>query len=109
MAISRRTVLRQLSAGATAVVGIPSLARAGSVERALGGAAEALESGAPVRLHQNENPFGPSPRALAAIRDSTARIAGRYPDGTHASLRTALASLHNVDADQVVLGAGSEE
>jgi histidinol-phosphate aminotransferase len=102
MAISRRTLFRHLGAGTAAAIGFPSLARAGEV-------VDAGESAAPVRLHRNENPFGPSPRVLAAIQDSTARIAGRYPDKADASLRTTLASLHRVYADQVVLGAGSDE
>jgi histidinol-phosphate aminotransferase len=102
MAISRRTLFRHLGAGTAAAIGLPSLARAGD-------GVGVVESAGPVRLHRNENPFGPSPRALAAIRDSTAGIAGRYPDSTEASLRKTLATLHRVYPDQVVLGAGSDE
>jgi histidinol-phosphate aminotransferase len=109
MAISRRTLFRHLSAGTAAAIGIPSLARAAAVEPLLSGSTDALESSSPVRLHRNENPFGPSPRAVATIRDASTRVTARYPDGTDASLRKALASLHRVYADQVVLGAGSDE
>jgi histidinol-phosphate aminotransferase len=66
-------------------------------------------SGGPVRLHRNENPFGPSPRVLAAIRDAATATTGRYPDDAGALLRKRLATLHHVYADQVVLGAGSDE
>jgi len=109
MAISRRMLFRQLSAGTAAALGFPSIVRAAGVPSAAGASVEALESGVPVRLHRNENPFGPSPRVLAAIRNETARVAGRYPDGADAALGKALASLHRVYADQVVLGAGSDE
>ena len=34
----------------------------------------------PVRLHRNENAYGPSPRAIAAIQESVADVANRYPD-----------------------------
>ena len=102
-------LFRQLSAGTAAALGFPSIVRAAGVPSAAGASVEALESGVPVRLHRNENPFGPSPRVLAAIRNETARVAGRYPDGADAALGKALASLHRVYADQVVLGAGSDE
>ena len=108
MAISRRTLFRHLSAGTAAALGLPSIARAG-VGSAGSGAVHALETGGPVRLHRNENTFGPSPRVIAAIREDTARIAARYPDGTDSELRKALAHHHHVYADQVVLGAGSDE
>ena len=109
MAISRRTLFRHLSAGTAAAIGLPSLARAAGVEPLSSGSTDALEGSGPVRLHRNENPFGPSPRAVAAIRDASTRVTARYPDGAAASLRKALASLHRVYADQVVLGAGSDE
>jgi histidinol-phosphate aminotransferase len=105
MAISRRTLFRQLGAGTAAAIGLPSLARAADIDAAT----DAVARGGPIRLDRNENPFGPSPRVLTAIRDAASRNAGRYPDATRASLRTAVASLHGVYVDQVVLGAGSDE
>jgi len=109
MAISRRTLFRQLSAGTAAALGLPSLARAGGLASAVSESVDVLAGGGPVRLHRNENPFGPSSRVLVAIRDETVRVASRYPDGTDAALRKALAGFHHVYADQVVLGAGSDE
>jgi histidinol-phosphate aminotransferase len=103
--ISRRTLFRQLGAGTAAAIGLPSLAHAADPDRAF----DAVERGAPIRLDRNENPFGPSPRTLTAIRDAASRTVGRYPDAAHVSLRTALATLHGVYVDQVVLGAGSDE
>jgi len=105
VAISRRALFRQLGAGTAAAIGLPSLARAADLD----GTIDAIERGGLVRLDRNENPFGPSPRVLTAIREAASRNMGRYPDAIRASLRTALASLHGVYVDQVVLGAGSDE
>jgi len=65
-----------------------------------------------VKLDGNENPYGPSPRAVEALRRLGAdALAGahRYPDPEQRRLRTALAARHNVDAACVVAGAGSDE
>ncbi len=105
MTISRRTLFRQLGAGTAAAIGLPSLARAADLDRSI----DTVERGLPIRLDRNENPFGPSSRVLTAVREAASRSAGRYPDAAHASLRTALAVLHGVYVDQVVLGAGSDE
>lgn len=61
-----------------------------------------------VKLSSNENPYGPSPAALKAFTDSAAGLA-RYPDGTAAALRAALAEKHGFDAEGIVCGAGSDE
>ena len=61
-----------------------------------------------VKLASNENPLGPSPRALKAIRDSAGR-AHRYPDSQGHDLRNALAERLGFPSDQIVLGNGSTE
>lgn len=61
-----------------------------------------------VKMASNENPLGPSPRAVEAIQRATARI-HRYPDGSGYALRQALASRHGFAPSQVVLGNGSTE
>jgi histidinol-phosphate aminotransferase len=61
-----------------------------------------------VQLNSNENPYGPSPAALAAAADLQA-AASRYPDAVEDKLRDAIAALHRVEPDQVVLGCGSGE
>lgn len=61
-----------------------------------------------VRLSANENPYGPSPAALAAMRDAFA-IAGRYPDDEFDLLTADIAKLHGVSADEILLGDGSSE
>ncbi|HUI43062.1 MAG TPA: histidinol-phosphate transaminase [Terriglobia bacterium] len=70
------------------------------VERELGHAA--------IKLASNENPLGPSPLAVEAVRRSVER-ASFYPDGGGYYLREKLAARHGLDMDQVILGAGSTE
>jgi len=61
-----------------------------------------------IKLASNENPRGPSPKALAAISAAAADIT-RYPDGNAYALKQALARRFDVDADQIVLGNGSND
>jgi len=61
-----------------------------------------------VKLASNENPRGPSPRALAAIAQAAADIT-RYPDGNAYALKQALAAKLGVAAEEVVLGNGSND
>ncbi len=71
-------------------------------------ATQAPAPGAPILLDSNENPYGPSERARAAMTRSQA-VASRYPDGQETALTEALARLHGVAPEQVVLGCGSGE
>jgi histidinol-phosphate aminotransferase len=59
-------------------------------------------------LGSNENPFGPSPRAIAAIETALPELL-RYPDPKGGALKAALATHHGVDAAQITLGNGSHE
>jgi len=61
-----------------------------------------------VKLASNENPLGPSPKALAAMSASLAS-ANLYPDGGAFYLREALAGKLGVSRDELILGAGSNE
>jgi histidinol-phosphate aminotransferase len=61
-----------------------------------------------IGLDSNENPYGPSPRALAAMTRSQS-AAARYPDAKEQELQEALARLHGVTPEQVILGCGSGE
>lgn len=61
----------------------------------------------PIRLNRNENAYGPSPLAVAVLRESLNEL-NRYPDAEDA-LRDKLAALHKIKAEQVVLGCGSSE
>jgi len=62
-----------------------------------------------VKLNTNEHPFGPSPRALEAIRAETSDVLRLYPDPNSDRLREALAKRFSVGADQVFVGNGSDE
>jgi histidinol-phosphate aminotransferase len=61
-----------------------------------------------IKLASNENPLGPSPKAVAAIR-SVASGLHRYPDGASFELRERLARRLGVAGDQLVFGAGADE
>ena len=61
-----------------------------------------------VQLNSNENPYGPSPRALEALTRSQ-RVASRYPDALEDEVVAAIARLHSVTPEQVILGCGSGE
>lgn len=60
------------------------------------------------KLASNENPLGPSPLALHAIREALPEI-HRYPDGAGRLLREAIARHHGLSPEHVVLGNGSNE
>lgn len=62
-----------------------------------------------VKLNTNENPYGPSPRALAAIADAANNSLRLYPDPTALPLRQAIAARHDLDPDEVFIGNGSDE
>lgn len=61
-----------------------------------------------IKLASNENPLGPSPKAIEAIKKNLWQI-NRYPDSNGLSLRKKLAKYHNVGVADVVLGNGSDE
>jgi histidinol-phosphate aminotransferase len=75
-------------------------------------AAAARPTGEPpsplIRLDFNENPYGPTPKALEAL-DTCGPVAARYPDRSHAEMRDALARLHGVERENILLGCGSSE
>jgi len=64
--------------------------------------------GEAVKLASNENPYGPSPRAVEAIRRAAGEV-HRYPDGNATSLKRMLAAHHRVAEAQIVPGNGSNE
>ena len=63
--------------------------------------------GGPIRLDRNENAYGPSAKAAAAMQEAVRTAAQRYPDAEAEALRTAIARVHRVTPDRVVLGCGS--
>jgi histidinol-phosphate aminotransferase len=61
-----------------------------------------------IKLASNENPLGPSPRALEALHAALADV-WLYPDGNGHELKVALARQHGVAVEQVTLGNGSND
>jgi histidinol-phosphate aminotransferase len=101
LAISRRDFARLLGAGAAAALVRP-------VE-SFGKQSDHIPTdGQVVRLSANENPYGPSPKALQAMTDSFT-LACRYPDEHNNVLIDKLAKLNGVNRDEVLLGDGSSE
>jgi len=101
ISISRRKFAQLLGAGAACAVVKPAFSLA--VEPA----ARSTTTGV-VRLSSNENPYGPSPKALKAMTDSFG-LSCRYPDEQNDLLIDALAKLNGVNHDQILLGDGSSE
>ena len=61
-----------------------------------------------IKLASNENPLGPSRKALAALKKGLTAL-HRYPEGTGRILREALAEKNKVSSDEIILGNGSDE
>lgn len=61
-----------------------------------------------IKLASNENPHGPSPRAVEAMKKAVPDV-HRYPDGSSFDLRKAVSKMHGLDAAQIVFGNGSNE
>ena len=59
-----------------------------------------------IRINFNENPYGPSPKALAAL-DTCGGVAARYPDTSYFALSDELARKHGVKRENIALGCGS--
>lgn len=62
-----------------------------------------------VKLNTNENPYGPSPKALEAMRAEVNDSLRLYPDPNSDLLKQAVARYYGVDANRVFLGNGSDE
>ncbi|MDX8387123.1 MAG: histidinol-phosphate transaminase [Ghiorsea sp.] len=62
-----------------------------------------------IKLNTNENPYGPSPKALSAIQDATSDSLKLYPDPNSDALKTSIAKYYNLSTNQVFVGNGSDE
>jgi histidinol-phosphate aminotransferase len=62
-----------------------------------------------IKLNTNENPYGPSLRALEAMRHEVANSLRLYPDPASDQLREAIANYHGLQLEQVFVGNGSDE
>jgi histidinol-phosphate aminotransferase len=98
--LTRRSFASTLGAALGAAVALPRMT--GTAEASLSrGEAKDL-----VQLNSNENPYGPSAKARAAL--STA-VPSRYPDADEDEMTLALARYHGVAPERIVLGCGSSE
>ncbi len=61
-----------------------------------------------IKMASNENPFGPSPKAIEAMKGALERIS-LYPDGNCFYLKEALAEKICVELDNIIVGNGSDE
>jgi histidinol-phosphate aminotransferase len=98
MSFSRRDLLRRFAASALTGAAITSLDEF----------ARARPLGTPIRLDKNENAYGPSPKAVDAMRASLLS-ANRYPRAEYEEFAEKIARVHKIKPDQVTLGAGSRE
>jgi histidinol-phosphate aminotransferase len=62
-----------------------------------------------VKLNTNENPYGPSPRVIAAIEEVLGDDLRLYPDPTSMPLRQVVADYYGLQPQQVFVGNGSDE
>jgi histidinol-phosphate aminotransferase len=104
MQLSRRGFLRSASiaAAASAVLELPSLAAPLQVEAAHRGDIPATA----IKLSNNENAYGPSPKSMAAMQTAVAE-GNRYPDRYNHQLVESIAGFHKVAPGRVLLGCGS--
>jgi histidinol-phosphate aminotransferase len=61
-----------------------------------------------VKLSSNENPLGPSEKAIEAYSKAAFEL-NRYPSSDHNSLRAAIGKVYQLDSDRVICGSGSDE
>ncbi len=61
-----------------------------------------------VKLASNENPLGPSPKAVAVLKKAVDQL-NLYPDGSHYKLKNALAAKLGVTPAEISIGNGSNE
>lgn len=61
-----------------------------------------------IKLASNENPLGPSPKAIKAIKEA-AKNANLYPDDSFYQLKEGLAAHHKVEEKNIIIGSGSDQ
>ena len=62
-----------------------------------------------IKLNTNENPYGPSPKVIAALQKEATDSLRLYPDPNSDALKQAIAEYHGLKANQVFVGNGSDE
>jgi histidinol-phosphate aminotransferase len=104
LSISRRKFAHLLGVGAAAAIVRPRF----SVATERPSVKTAPTGSVVVRLSANENPYGPSPQAHAAMKNSS-DVCCRYPDEANDVLIDKIAKINGVNREQIVLGDGSSE
>src|SRR5262245_58555824 len=97
MGISRRVLLRRIGTAAVGAAAVPAFADAFTGRAG------------PLRLDRNENAYGPSANAIAAMHDAVRTAAFRYPELETEALHEAIARIHHISPDRIVLGCGATE
>ena len=89
---------------------MPLKVRPGITEIApyVGGEASIPGVSRPAKLSSNENPLGPSPKAMAAFREAAVDL-HRYPDGGAEKLREGISRRFGLEKEAIVCGNGSDE
>src|SRR5689334_5101510 len=105
--VSRRRFLQGLAAGTAASAALEWPLRSFGIP-ASPEPRRSLEHPGFILLNSNENPYGPLPSAMAAMRDAL-QEAHRYPDSQYDVLVNRIATLHKVEPHQVLTGCGSTE
>ena len=106
MPVSRRKLLRQIGVGAFVGAAAPAFRGLARVTEAEGPRVATADD--PILLYRNENPYGPSEKVLAVLRESVTS-GNRYPRTEYDTLASKLAALHKVKPEQIVLACGSGE
>ena len=70
---------------------------------------EQPQGGEFIKLNTNENPYPPSPRVLAALRQAADRSLRLYPEPLSDTLRSAAASVYGLARGNILVGNGSDE
>ena len=104
LSISRRKFAHLLGVGAAAAIVRPRF----SVATERPSVKTAPTGSVVVRLSANENPYGPSPQAHVAMKNSF-DVCCRYPDEANDVLIDKIAKINGVNRDQIALGDGSSE
>src|SRR5262245_55581971 len=107
MRSTRRDFVTRLGLTGIGALALAEIASRGCEAEAAAPAKE-LPKASTIRLDSNENPHGPAPKAIEAMRDAFG-VANRYPDAQASDLKEAIAKRHGIAAENVATGCGSTE
>ncbi|MGE5357581.1 MAG: pyridoxal phosphate-dependent aminotransferase [Bacteroidales bacterium] len=108
MALSRRAFVRGVGAGSAGLLASSVLGRGSEAWSGSAGQAQSPPAAGLVRLDSNENPEGPGPKTLDAVRGALGE-ACRYPHRAGTDLPDAIARFHKVPRANVLVACGSGE